>query len=262
MKIQPLRLVPLHVLTGLALIGGAALGPVPAVAQSLSGNPTISVPAFKNTTNSSWWWTGNTSKELADALSNELTATGNFTVVERQKLGAVLSEQELAELGIVKPETAAKKGEMTGAQYIILGKVTAYEEGVSQESGGNNFGINLGIVNIGNNERSSKQEAYVAIDLRVVDSTTGEVVHARTVEGRATDTSESSASSISVFGISTGSDSQSAKKAPVGKALRAGLIEITDYLSCVMVEQDSCLAEYDAKDKRRRANTKDTLILD
>jgi curli biogenesis system outer membrane secretion channel CsgG len=65
-----------------------------------------------------------------------------------------------------------------------------------------------------------------------------------------------------IFGISSGSDSQSAKKAPVGKALRAGLIELTDYLSCVMVEEDNRLAEYDAKDKRRRANTKDTLILD
>jgi len=151
---------------------------------------------------------------------------------------------------------------MTGARYIILGQVTSYEEGVSQESRGNNFGINLGIVNIGNNDRSTKQEAYVAIDLRVVDSTTGKVVHARTVEGRATDTAASSANSVSIFGISSGSDNQSTKKAPVGKALRAGLVEITDYLNCVMVAKDSCLAEYDAKEKRRRSNTKDTLILD
>jgi curli biogenesis system outer membrane secretion channel CsgG len=253
-------------LAGVALMTTLTLGAADAFAQSPGPKPTISVPEFKNNTNSAgspwWWWTGNTSRELADALSNELTSTGNFTVVERQKIGEVLSEQELAELGIVKAETGAKKGEMTGAQYIILGKVTSYEEGVAQESKGNNFGINLGIVNIGNNDRSSKQEAYVAIDLRVVDSTTGEVVYARTVEGRATDTAASSANSVSILGISTGSDNQSTKKAPVGKALRAGLIEITDYLSCVMVEKDGCLAEYDAKEKRRRSGTKDTLILD
>ena len=266
MKIQLLRLLsrsaqPL-LLACVTAIGSVTIGNSTVLAQSTATNPTISVPEFKNTTNSSWWWTGNTSKELADALSNELTATGNFTVVERQKIGEVLSEQELAELGIVKQETAAKQGEMTSAQYIILGKVTSYEEGVATESGGNNFGINLGIINIGNNDRSSKQEAYVAIDLRVVDSTTGEVVHARTVEGRATDTAESSANNVSIFGISSGSDNQSTQKAPVGKALRAGLIEITDYLNCVMVEKDSCLVEYSAKDQRRRSKTKDTLILE
>ena len=77
--------------------------------------PTISVPSFKNETNW-WWWKSSTSQELGDALSNELSATGNFKVVERQKLDAVLSEQELAELGLTRKGTGAKRGELTGAQ--------------------------------------------------------------------------------------------------------------------------------------------------
>ena len=111
-----------------------SIGSLNAFAQE---KPRISVPDFKNETNSNWWWwNSNTSQQLADALSNELTSTGKFTVVERQKLGAVLSEQELAQAGLVRKETGAKKGELTGAKYIILGKVTAYEEGVNKESGG------------------------------------------------------------------------------------------------------------------------------
>ncbi len=243
------------------VLTGVFSGDLMAQAQN---KPTISVPEFKNDTNMNWWWwSGNTSRELADALSNELTSTGNFQLVERQNLGSVLSEQELAELGLTRPETSAQKGQLTGAQYIILGRVTAYEEGVSEESGGNNFGINLGLFSVGNNERQAKQEAYVAIDLRVVDSTTGEVVYARTVEGRATDTESSSANNVRILGIiNTGKDSQSASRAPVGKALRAGLIEITDYLSCVMVEQDGCIREYENKEKSRREKTKDILNLD
>ncbi|MCT0254493.1 CsgG/HfaB family protein [Synechocystis sp. CS-94] len=245
----------------LLILTGICSGNLTAQAQS---KPTISVPEFKNDTNMSWWWwTGNTSRELADALSNELTSTGNFQVVERQNLGSVLSEQELAELGLTRPETSAQKGQLTGAQYIVLGRVTAYQEGVSSESGGNNFGLNLGLFSIGNSERQAKQEAYVAIDLRVVDSTTGEVVYARTVEGRATDTAASSANNVNILGIvNTGQDNQSEAKAPVGKALRAGLVEITDYLSCVMVEQDGCVQEYQDKEKRRREKTKDTLLLE
>jgi len=89
-------------------LGGSA---IQAIAQS---KPTISVPEFKNETNGNiWWWNPGTSQELADALSNELVSTGNFTVVERQKLGAVLSEQELAELGLVRQGTEAERRQLT-----------------------------------------------------------------------------------------------------------------------------------------------------
>ena len=59
------------------------------------------------------------SSQLADALSNELSAAGGLTVVERQNTKAVLSEQEMAELGIVKKDArAAKSGQMTGQHAI------------------------------------------------------------------------------------------------------------------------------------------------
>ncbi len=226
--------------------------------------PTISVPEFKNETNGSyWWWNNSTSQELADALSNELTATGNFRVVERQNLGAVLSEQELAELGIVRPETGAQRGQVTGAQYIVLGQITSYEEGVKEESTGFGLsGIRIGGFSLGGGGRGSSEEAYVAVDLRVVDSTTGEVLYARTVEGRAQSDSTSGGATASFAGINLGGDRTETNRAPVGQALRAALIEATDYLSCVMVEQNGCMAEYEAKDDRRRENTRSILDLE
>jgi curli biogenesis system outer membrane secretion channel CsgG len=222
---------------------------------------TISVPSFKNETNS-WWWKSSTARELADALSNELSATGHFVVVERQKVDAVLSEQELAELGLVRKGTGAQTGQLTGAKYVVLGRVTAFEEGVSSESEGRRSGINLGIIRIGGGERKSSQEAYVAIDLRVVDTTTGEVAHSRTVEGLAKNESRSSSSDVSVLGISTGRDNASEQKAPVGKALRAALVEATDYLSCVMYKKDTCVKEFQDKDARRREGGRDILKLE
>lgn len=237
-----------------------SIGSLNAFAQE---KPRVSVPDFKNETNSNWWWwNSNTSQQLADALSNELTSTGKFTVVERQKLGTVLSEQELAKGGLVRKGIGAKKGELTGAKYIILGKVTAYEEGVNKESGGLGVsGIRIGGFGLGGGNRKNKEKAYVAIDLRVVDSTNGEVVYSRTVEGLATSESKSNAGSIGFSGLNFGGDNQSTSKAPVGKALRAGLVEITNYLSCVMVDKGSCIAEFEKKEQRRRDNTQKVLDL-
>lgn len=257
-----------RLLTGLSLksltliavaTSGLGIGIAPTLAQT---KPAISVPSFKNETNW-WWWGGNTAQELGDALSNELAATGHFTVVERQKLGEVLSEQELAELGIVRKDTGAQRGQVTGAKYIVLGRVTAFQEDVGAESSGLDVGgINIGGISLGGGGRKNKQEAYIAIDLRVVDSTTGEVVHSRTVEGRSKSESQSIGSRVSFSGLSIGGDNSKKKEAPVGKALRAALIEATDYLSCVMYKKDGCVAEYQQKDSDRRERTRGVLELD
>ena len=68
-------------------------------------------------------------QDLSSALANELAATGELKVVERRQLDKVLSEQELAELGLVRKAspTAAAKGQMTGARYIVLGTLTSYD---------------------------------------------------------------------------------------------------------------------------------------
>jgi curli biogenesis system outer membrane secretion channel CsgG len=232
-----------------------------AIAQTKSKS-TISVPSFKNETDW-WWWRSSTARELGDALSNELSATGNFTVVERQKLDEVLSEQELTELGLARKDTGAKKGNITGAQYIVLGRVTAYEEGVEEESSSVGIGgINIGGISLGGGGRKEEQKAYIAIDLRVVDSTTSEVVYSRTVEGRATSEAQGVNAGVNILGVGIGGSNDKKKQAPVGKALRAALIEATDYLSCVMHKKDSCVEKYQAKDTQRREKTKGVLELE
>ena len=223
--------------------------------------PRVSVPSFKNETNW-WWWRSNTATELGDALSNELSATGSFNVVERQKLSAVLSEQELTELGLTKKSSGAKKGELTGAQYVILGKVTAFEENVSNKSSGRSNNFNIFGIGFGGGQEKKEQEAYIAIDLRVVDTTTGEVSYARTIEGRATDKSETKRNNFSIGIYSTGNNDSEEKKAPVGKALRAAMIEASEYLSCVMYKKDACVSTYEGKDAKRREGSKDVLKLD
>jgi hypothetical protein len=56
---------------------------------------------------------------LTTVLSNE----DHFITVERQQLDKVLSEQEFSLSGAVKPDTAAKVGQLTGARILVTGSV-------------------------------------------------------------------------------------------------------------------------------------------
>ena len=67
----------------------------PAPVQSSGAKkPVIAVAEFKNETSASWW-SSSVGKDLAGMLSNELAATNEFRVVERQKMDAIIQEQNL-----------------------------------------------------------------------------------------------------------------------------------------------------------------------
>ena len=218
------------------------------VASAKDNRPVVAVLEFKNETSASWWYSG-VGRELSDMLSNELLGTGAFKVVERKKLDAVLTEQDLGASGRVKRSTAAKMGQVTGAQYLITGSVASFEESGSKGGGLSFKGVSFG---------GKKKTASLGIDIRVVNATTGEVEYARTIEG----TSKSGGMSIGLHKNGFGGQLGSEKKTPTGKAIRAALIEATDYLACVMVDQDGCEADYRAKEKKRRKKTRSSLSLD
>lgn len=220
------------------------------VQTAFAAKPVLGVAEFTNET-SAGWWSGGVGYELSGMLSNELSNTGDFTVVERAKLDPVLREQDLAAAGALSKDTAARVGEITGAQYLVLGTVSAFESNTSNTGGG----ISFGGVSIG----GKKGEAYMAIDLRVVDTTTSEVVHSRTIEGRASN----SGISLGLFKNGFGGRLKNENKTPTGKAIRAALVESVDYLVCAMVTQtQSCMNEFDAKEQKRRDSLKDTINLD
>jgi curli biogenesis system outer membrane secretion channel CsgG len=234
------------IVVALALWG--ALAADAAMAQR-GGKPVVAVAEFKNESGAGWW-RGGVGWELSGMLSNELASTGDFKVVERSKIEDVLSEQNLAASGRVSAGTGAKIGKLTGAQYLIAGTVTAYEEETASTGGGISFGgVALG---------GKSEKAYLAVDLRVINATTGEIEFVRTIEGNA----KGGGMTIGVFRGGFGGALSQENKTPAGKAIRAALVEISDYLSCVMVQQDSCENEYDAKESRRREKTRGALDLD
>ena len=133
------------------------------------GKIRIAVTAFENKVKTPWWgpsW--KIGEGLAEMLTSELSKTGQFIVVERQALGDIVREQELGQSGLIRGETAARTGQILGAQIVVRGAVTEFEE---QASGGG-AGIRFG----GFGAEGSVRNAHVALDIRLIDTSTGQVI--------------------------------------------------------------------------------------
>lgn len=126
----------------------------------------IAVLPFENRVQGSYgnWELGD---GLTGILVTELLKAGRFVLVEREKLKAIIKEQELGMTGLVREETASKAGLLSGAQFMIKGSVTEFND----EAGGGGLTIGYRLGEIGGKTRT----AYVGIDVRIVDNLTGQI---------------------------------------------------------------------------------------
>ena len=214
-----------------------------------AAKPSVGVAEFKNDTSAGWWY-GGVGRDLAGMLANELAGTGKFKVVEREKLDKVLDEQDLADSGRISKKSGAQIGKLTGAQYLVVATLSAFETDVKGTGGGISFrGISVG---------GKKEDAYMAVDLRVIDTTTGEVSYTRTVEARAS----GGGLNVGLYRGGFGGNLSKHENTPTGKAIRAVIMEISEYLGCAMVDQGDCMDEYNQKESSRREKTKKAIKLD
>jgi len=132
---------------------------------------------------SGWFGLYNTHfKEIGDGMREMMTTalfnTNRYIVLERQQLDEVLKEQDLAAAGRVKKETAAPTGEIYGADLIITAAVTEFEGSAKGVGGGTQvLGVTVG---------GGLKKAHLAIDVRIIDAKTSQIVAAATVTGSAT----------------------------------------------------------------------------
>ena len=104
---------------------------------------------------------------LAALLKAALVESGQFIVVERD-LNGVLGEQRLTAAGLVNPEGAAVPGQLLGANLLINGAVTEFNE----SAGGRGFGIGAFGIGLGLNSR----KATVGLSIQVVNATSGQIL--------------------------------------------------------------------------------------
>jgi curli biogenesis system outer membrane secretion channel CsgG len=162
-------------------------------------------------------------RNLTAMLTTALLKSGQFVIVERQALGDVLAEQELSGTGLVNYESAVETGDLIGAQLLVLGHVTDFTQNESGGSGG--LGLALAGKTIGFAPKSSK--STVGIDVRILDSGSGQVIAAFHIEKSVK--SRSSGVSFNMAGLSfSGSDFEST---PIGEATRQAIEGIAHRLA-------------------------------
>ncbi len=132
---------------------------------------------------------------LRDMLTTELFQTNRYIVLEREQLKAVLAEQDLGASGRIKRETAAAIGELEGAEILVKAAITGFQPGTSGGGGkvGNLFGK---AGNMLDTVAGSFDRSTIAIDLRLIDTRTGRVLSATSVEGSATSIGSSASGSV------------------------------------------------------------------
>ncbi|RUT79978.1 CsgG/HfaB family protein [Ancylomarina longa] len=133
----------------------------------------IAVFVFEDKTDRSWRWWNNkgVGNGVSDMLTTALVKSGNYRVIERQELDRILNEQDFGQSGRITPQSAAKVGQVLGVELAVMGSVSefGYKKG---ETGGAIKGLGIGV---------SNQAATVGIDVRMVNTSTGEIVTAENV---------------------------------------------------------------------------------
>lgn len=200
----------------LALAASAALRPAAAGAESPAPGATtkvrVAVARFGATDRFAQVYGGwDIGGGLAAQVVTELINGGKVIVVERAILSQILREQELGVSKLVTKETAAQVGQLLGVDYLIVGEVTEFEQ--KQVGGGARAGLLRWFLPKASTEFSA---AHVAVDLRVIDTSTGEILHSHRAEGRAWE--KAVAIDLNLPTLTFGGDAF--HKTPLGKATR------------------------------------------
>lgn len=129
---------------------------------------------------------------IADLIVKYLVQDGTYSVIERKAMDKILTEQNFSNSDRANPASAAKLGKLLGVDAIIVGSVTQFGNDTKNTKvggGGGNWG-GYGIGGVGH----KKTKAIVAVDARIVNIDTAEIM------GVAEGKGESSRESTSMLG--------------------------------------------------------------
>ncbi|MFC1658676.1 CsgG/HfaB family protein [Candidatus Omnitrophota bacterium] len=167
---------------------------------------------------------------LREMLVTALINSSRFSVVERQVLSAVMQEQELAVSGAAEQGSGAQRGQIKTADIIITAAVTEFEPEASGGKAGIGGGGGIGSGILGGMLGGSMNKAHMALDIRIIDTSTSEVLAATRVQGEATDIA--GGVGLGFLGSwALGGGLSGYANTPMEKAIRTCIVEAVNYIS-------------------------------
>jgi curli biogenesis system outer membrane secretion channel CsgG len=131
-------------------------------------------------------------KGISDLLVKYLVQDGTYSVIDRKAMDKILAEQNFSNSDRANPNSAAKLGKILGVDAIVVGSITQFGNDTKNTNvggGGGNWG-GFGVGGFGH----KKSKAIVAIDARIINIDTAEIM------GVAEGKGESSRESTSLLG--------------------------------------------------------------
>lgn len=123
--------------------------------------PRIAVIPFDNRTD---WWANGMGEIAADMIVTRLVNSGYFSVIERERLEAILQGQGFQLSGQVNPSDVVEIGRLAGVMYLITGSVTGFS---IDEKSTRVMGRSIGYT-----------EAQSEMNVRAFSTETGEIITA------------------------------------------------------------------------------------
>lgn len=167
----------------------AAQAATPALPPFTGLKKIVAVSRFENKSSFASQGAAQLGNGMRDMLADALMKSGRFVVLERQNLEDVKGEQNLAASGNNMRSLSARSGKLTSAQYIVQGVITEFRSG----SEANSSGVSIAGFTFG----GGSGETHIGGIIRMIDTTTGEVIASERVEAVAQGKSSS-------FGVNFG----------------------------------------------------------
>ncbi len=165
-------------------------------------------------------YTGDLSQNIGSMLESALYDTNRFVVVDRDRIDDTLREQNLQTSGrAAQASDVARTGAIRSSRYLAEVEITDVEGAESGKSGG----ISVGGFRIG----GSGGKASVTTIVKVIDSTTGEIVAKERVIGKA----GRKGLNIGYAASNWGADVGGFTKTPLGEAAYDNVVQATRFLA-------------------------------
>jgi curli biogenesis system outer membrane secretion channel CsgG len=206
----------------------------------------MAVSPFDYSTVMSWvqYWF-NQPYNIGDGIRAMMTVrmaqSNTITLLEREKIQEIMKEQDFAASNRVRQGTGAKIGQISGADVNLYGDIVIFgrDDTTKRKSAGAIAGRLFGGVVGGAVTGFSKEEkAVVGINLRLVDTETGEVIETAEARGESSRTSKDFSGVLggagagvgAVAGGSSGMTSSNFQNTIIGEATSNAVTKVVEYL--------------------------------
>jgi len=175
----------------------------------------------------------NVGKGIRAMFTKRIHQDGKFRIVERAKVDKLMAEQDFGASGRVKKGTQAKIGQIIGSDAVLMGDIVVFGRDDKNKSVGG-FGVGprvLGGIKFNNKE----DKAVVAINFRLVDAESSEVI--ATGEAKGESTRKSKGFAVAGFGGGGGGaggmdmSSSNFAETIIGEATMAAVEQLAKQLS-------------------------------